>query len=97
VRALVADLRAAGAPVALGLAFQSGVEAASGIGDMEEAAEAHEEAVRIVMVAGYALSRRRLLRHADNRFELRPGSEEILRYYARSIGHHVGWSDIGAP
>jgi len=97
VRELVADLRAAGAPVALGLAFQSGVEAASGIGDMEEAAEAHEEAVRIVMVAGYALSRRGLLRHADKRFELRPGSEEILRYYARSIGHHVGWSDLGAP
>lgn len=89
VRALLAELRAAGAPVALGRAFASGREAASAMGDLEEEVARHEEAERLVSLAGYALARREVLRHAEGRFEVL--DDTLVRYYARSIGHHVGW------
>lgn len=91
VRALLGELRGAGAPVALGRAFKAATEAHSGIDGVEEDLTALEEAEQLVTVAGYALSRRGLIRHEAGRFSVASNAEEVLRYYARSIGHHVGW------
>ncbi len=91
VRALMADLRARDVPIALGRAFSRQNEAPSGIDGVEEDLSALEEAEQIVTVAGYALSRRGLIQHEAGRFSIQPGAEEVLRYYARSIGHHTGW------
>lgn len=91
VRELLGRLRARGAPVALGRAFRAAREAPSGIEGMDEDVTAVEEAERLVTVAGYALARRGLVRHEAGSFAVAAADEEVLRYYARSVGHHVGW------
>lgn len=91
VRALVARLRAAGAPVALGLAFTAPKEMLSNeLGDMEAEVSALEEAERVVTLAGHNLARRGLVRHAAGRFEIVPENLDLIQYYARSIGQHLG-------
>ena len=57
---------------------------------------AHGEAELIVLLGGYALERRGLLRHQDSHFTVLPDSEELLRYYANSIGHHFARPQVAA-
>ena len=89
VRLLLAGLRAAGATVALGGRFSGPTEAASGIDGLEAEVSAVEEAEQLVSVAGHRLARRGLVRHEGGRLAVVAGNEDLVRYYARSIAHHV--------
>lgn len=89
VRALLARLRDRGAPVAQGLAFPRISEAVSTIPGVDDEVAHLGEAETIVQLAGHALRRRGLLRHEAGVFQLAPGAEGLLGWYARSIAHHL--------
>ncbi|MEZ4322496.1 MAG: 1-acyl-sn-glycerol-3-phosphate acyltransferase [Myxococcota bacterium] len=98
---VVRQLREAGAPIALGRAFtsiearreqESGAVAAI-TSDLDAAILDAEEAEQIHLLASFALVRRRVLRRVvtptGNGLDLVEGGEDILRYYALSIAHHL--------
>ena len=100
IRQTIASLRAAGAPIAFGAAFDS-IEARRKTPD-HAVAIAHdldaqlldaEEAEQVHILASLTLQRRRVLRRvtteAGRSFEVTPGNEDVLRYYAKSIEHHL--------
>jgi len=100
VAALVRRLREAGVPMGLGRAFAS-IEArratvrpsASITPELDASILDEEEAEQIYLLASFSLTRRRVLRAVltptGNGFDLVDGAEDILRYYALSIGHHL--------
>jgi glycerol-3-phosphate O-acyltransferase len=88
VQAMIAELRAAGAPVLFGRAFPRPSEDSSAIPELDRQLDAHGEAELVVVLAGFALERRGLIRHAQGHFTVMPESDPILRYYAKSIAHH---------
>ena len=90
VRALVARLRAVGAPVTLGAAFTAPREMESNeLGYLEAEVSALEEAERIVTLAGYNLARRGLVRHVEGRLEIIGENLDLIQYYARSLAQHL--------
>jgi glycerol-3-phosphate O-acyltransferase len=99
IRDLLRHLRAQGAPIALGSGFDSiearrlGVEAASITPDLDDALLDSEEAEQIHLLASFSLTRRRVLRRVETPtgrgLEVAEGSEDVLRYYALSIAHHI--------
>jgi glycerol-3-phosphate O-acyltransferase len=96
VRAVLAELRARGAPLSLGLAFDD---------VRKKRAEAHrpdihetfdevllddEEAEQVVRLAVTQLARRGVLAPPGPRVtRVAPDAEDVLRYYANSIAHHL--------
>lgn len=100
VRAVVAELRAAGARLALGRAFDAlkrrrEAEADAGIHPAFDAALVDdEEADRIRELASMLLIGRKLARRVatptGDGIEVAAEDLEVLRYYARSIAHHLG-------
>ncbi len=99
IREVIDDLRAAGAPIALGEAFETleqrrSADATAAITpDLDDQLLAAEEAERIHLLASMALVRRRVLKRAitptGNGLDLIDGLEDVLRYYALSIAHHL--------
>lgn len=100
IRDVVHELRAVDAPVALGRAFHS-IEARrqqpvvpSIVEGLDDDLLDAEEAEQILLLATLALQRRRVLKEAvmpaGRGFEVLEGSEDVLRYYALSIQHHLG-------
>ncbi|MCB9676905.1 MAG: 1-acyl-sn-glycerol-3-phosphate acyltransferase [Alphaproteobacteria bacterium] len=103
VRARVADvmrdLRARGAPIALGRAFdsiahrrQDPEQGPSITSELDASLLDAEEAELVYLLASFSLVRRRVLRRVvtptGNGLDLIEGAEDILRYYALSIRHH---------
>ncbi len=99
------ELRAVGAPVALGRAFDSVKSEREGAiepaihADFDAALLDAEEAERIYLAASYSLVRRRVLRRVvtptGEGLEVMPGSERVLRYYANSLSHHLTPGHVG--
>ena len=93
VREDLARLRERGAPIALGDAFAS-IEARrtqeEGVPGVDSALLAQEEAELVVLLATYALERRRVVVREEDRLRVRRGDEPVLAYYANSIRHHLG-------
>lgn len=104
VRALLAELRAAGAPLALGLAFDEvrRKRAEAHAPDIHETFDAalidDEEAEQVVRLAATLLRRRGVGELSDGRWVRRaPDADEVLAYYARSIAHHLAAARSEAP
>lgn len=57
---------------------------------VERALLAEEEAEAIVDFALDLLRRNKILRRRGHAYEIRPERENYLRYYANSLGHHLG-------
>lgn len=103
IRTILMNLRAVGAPVALGAAFQSietrraAPDAASITPDLDDALLGAEEGEQIFLLASYSLLRRRLLRRVETPtgrgLELTDNSLDIVQYYALSIAHHLDAPD----
>lgn len=92
VQVLLAVLRRRGVPMALGRAFSGGMAPSAGGGELaglDDELAMHGEAELVVTLAGFALGRRKLVRHSGSGFALEAGAEPILRYYANSIAHHL--------
>jgi glycerol-3-phosphate O-acyltransferase len=96
VRAVLAELRAAGAPLALGLAFDDvrKKRAESHRPDIhdtfDEALIDDEEAEQLVRLAVTLLRRRAVLALREGVLaRLAPDADEVLAYYAKSIRHHL--------
>jgi glycerol-3-phosphate O-acyltransferase len=99
IREVLADLRARDVPIALGAAFDSIRErranrtTAAITPDLDDVLLAAEEAEQIHLLASMALVRRRVLKRAitptGNGLDLIEGLEDVLRYYALSIVHHL--------
>jgi glycerol-3-phosphate O-acyltransferase len=87
---IMAAVRAAGAPVALGRAF----DAFEGRRDELGEAGRLEEAEQVYILASLALVRRAVVRRVVTPtgpgVEVVDGSEAVVRYYANSIAHHLG-------
>ena len=92
IRRTLAALRDAGASLAFGLAFPRLNEARSTIPGLEDEVEGENEAEMVLTLAGFALERRGLLSHRAGAFHVEQDGEEVLKYYARSIEHHLGRS-----
>jgi glycerol-3-phosphate O-acyltransferase len=90
VRDAIVALRAKGAPVLFGRAFPRPSESGSSIPALDRELDVHGEAELVVLLAGYSLERRGLVSHHEGLFTVLPKGEEILRYYANSIAHHLG-------
>jgi glycerol-3-phosphate O-acyltransferase len=89
VRQILAQLREAKAPVALGLAFPAPMSAPSAIPGLGDEVEAVGEAEILVTLAGHALGRRGLVQHSEQVFRVDTQDRPLIEYYANSIVHHV--------
>ncbi|MBK7759658.1 MAG: 1-acyl-sn-glycerol-3-phosphate acyltransferase [Deltaproteobacteria bacterium] len=92
VRGVLRSLRAAGAPIALGRAFDHfhhRREADAGVPFLDAEVLDAEEAEQIGILAAALLSRRGILTELGGRYFLAPGSDGLLAYYANSIAHHL--------
>jgi glycerol-3-phosphate O-acyltransferase len=89
VRDAIVSLRAAGAPILFGRAFPRPSETTSSIQSLDSELDVHGEAELVVLLAGYALERRGIVSHHAGVFAVIDGGEELLRYYANSIAHHL--------
>lgn len=93
VRGVLAELRAVGAPIALGRAFESIAErrgdGQEGVPFLDGEVLNAEESERVLMLASGLLLRRQLLTRQGDRLEPSPGAQPILKYYAASIAHHL--------
>ncbi|MCB9692608.1 MAG: 1-acyl-sn-glycerol-3-phosphate acyltransferase [Alphaproteobacteria bacterium] len=103
IRATLRRLRETGAPLAFGAAFASiegrrasPHEGASITHDLDATILDAEEAEQVHLLASMTLLRRRILRRVETPtgrgLELTDGSEDVLRYYALSISHHLASS-----
>lgn len=90
VRDAIVSLRALGVPVLFGRAFPRPSETTSSIQALDSELDVHGEAELVVLLAGYALERRGIVSHHAGVFAILEDGEEILRYYANSIVHHLG-------
>jgi glycerol-3-phosphate O-acyltransferase len=100
VMAVLADLRAMGAPIRFGRAFaRFGDAPDEAIPGADEEIRAHEEAEQVYGLASFALVRRRVLRRVHTPrgkgVEPKEGMEHIVAYYANSIRHHLDVVDAG--
>lgn len=95
VRRLLARLRAAGAPIALGEAFdgiarrRDAPPPESIPGGLDEDLLDQEEAELVVTLAGKALQRRLVVKVDGREIRVQRGEEPIIAYYAASIRHHL--------
>jgi glycerol-3-phosphate O-acyltransferase len=93
-------LREAGAPIVHGQTFaeirsalgrqEAEPAMAAELQGVERGLEQQEEAEQVVRYALDVLRRNKILRTRADAYELVPGAENRLRYYANSIAHHVG-------
>jgi glycerol-3-phosphate O-acyltransferase len=99
IRALLADLRAKGAPIRFGRAFASldarrTAEEDPRMAGLDRTLLDDEEAEQVYQLATSLLLRRRVLRRVltptGRGVEAMPGSDDIVAYYANSIRHHLG-------
>jgi glycerol-3-phosphate O-acyltransferase len=88
-RQVLAELRAAGAPVALGSAFGPMTQVASEIPGLDAELAQLAEAEMVVTLAGFALARRDVVRHKGGSFRRVAGLPPLIDYYANSVVHHL--------
>jgi glycerol-3-phosphate O-acyltransferase len=96
VRKVLAQLRDANAPIALGVAFPRAQAAESDIPGLGAEVAAVSEAEMIVTLAGYALERRGMLHHERGRMAVSAEAHPLVDYYANSIVHHITGESGGA-
>jgi glycerol-3-phosphate O-acyltransferase len=89
VRDAIVSLRGVGAPILFGRAFPRPSDTTSSIQSLDSELDVHGEAELVVLLAGYALERRGIVSHHAGVFAVLDGGDEILRYYANSIAHHL--------
>jgi glycerol-3-phosphate O-acyltransferase len=93
IRDVVAELRATGAPFALGDAFHSIEERRkdtrrdSNIPDLDRGLLDAEEAELMLLLTVSSMLRRRVIRKQKGAIEILEG--EVVRYYANSVLHHL--------
>ena len=93
IRLVLAELRAAGAPLGLGRAFAS-VEARRGqhgtqIPGLDDHLLETEEADLVLSLARGQLVRRRIVRRVGTAVEVPDDQRPLIEYYANSIRHHL--------
>lgn len=95
IRDVNRELRAVGAPMALGEAFRSiedrrrELDAHSNIPGLDQDVLDHEEAELMLILVRRALVTRRIVREIADGLQVVPGQEAVVEYYAWSILHHL--------
>lgn len=90
---LLAELRAASVPIALGRAFDSierrRGEDHEGVPFLDGEVLDREEAEQLVLLSSSLLRRRGVLQPQESELVPAPNAEALVEYYANSIAHHI--------